>query len=152
MLLPFDAVAPLISALVVPKLQPALATGPPCSRHAVPRAACMHTPPRRLQLDVAGGGGDALSLADVAETGSISGFSLASSSLPRHTNAAAALAGASGVGAAPQQQLVGLLSENRDLLDKLSAMHGKLKLTRARLAQREQELRSVQAEVSASSG
>ena len=75
-----------------------------------------------------------MSQADAGDAASMSGLSLVSSSLPQRT------------GQAPMQ-LVGLLSENRDLLDKLAAMHSKLKLARARLAQREQELRSAQAEV-----
>ena len=74
-----------------------------------------------------------MSQADAGDAASMSGLSLVSSSLPQRT------------GQAPMQ-LVGLLSENRDLLDKLAAMHSELKLAQARLAQREQ-LRSAQAEV-----
>ncbi|EFJ42063.1 hypothetical protein VOLCADRAFT_97975 [Volvox carteri f. nagariensis] len=48
---------------------------------------------------------------------------------------------------APQQQLVGMLTENRDLLEKLTATHSKLKQARAKLAQWEQELRSKDLEV-----
>ncbi|GIL84609.1 hypothetical protein Vretifemale_13262, partial [Volvox reticuliferus] len=48
---------------------------------------------------------------------------------------------------APQQQLVGMLTENRDLLEKLSSTHSKLKQARAKLAQWEQELRSKDLEV-----
>ncbi|GLC75427.1 hypothetical protein PLESTF_001635600 [Pleodorina starrii] len=43
---------------------------------------------------------------------------------------------------APPQQLVGMLSENRDLLEKLTVTHSKLKQARAKLAQCEQEMRS----------
>ncbi|GLC53887.1 hypothetical protein PLESTB_000800400 [Pleodorina starrii] len=48
---------------------------------------------------------------------------------------------------APPQQLVGMLSENRDLLEKLTVTHSKLKQARAKLAQCEQEMRSKDLEV-----
>lgn len=43
--------------------------------------------------------------------------------------------------------VVGMIAENRDLIDKMSSMHARLKLTRAKLAQRERELESKEAEV-----
>ncbi len=48
-------------------------------------------------------------------------------------------------------QFVGVLSENRDLLEKLTSTHSKLKLAKSKLVQKEQELRSKEAEVSAGS-
>lgn len=45
-------------------------------------------------------------------------------------------------------QLVGMLTENRDLLDKITTMHNKLKLARAKISQLEQTVRSRDAEVS----
>ncbi|KAG2436403.1 hypothetical protein HXX76_006707 [Chlamydomonas incerta] len=47
-------------------------------------------------------------------------------------------------GGAPQ--LVGMLTENRDLLDKITTMHNKLKLARAKIAQLEHAVRSCDAE------
>ncbi len=46
-------------------------------------------------------------------------------------------------------QVVGMIAENRDLIDKMSSMHARLKVTRAKLAQKERELESKEAEVSA---
>ena len=66
-----------------------------------------------------------------------------------HHTDVASVSGASlsTVSHAPQQQLVGMLSENRDLLEKLTATHSKLKQAKAKLTQWEQELRSKDFEV-----
>lgn len=45
------------------------------------------------------------------------------------------------------QQLVGMLTENRDLLEKLTATHLKLRQARSKLVQWEQEMRSKDLEV-----
>ncbi len=69
--------------------------------------------------------------------------------LTQHQTDAASMSGASmsTVSHAPQQQLVGMLSENRDLLEKLTTTHSKLKQAKAKLTQWEQELRSKDLEV-----
>ncbi len=48
---------------------------------------------------------------------------------------------------APQLQLVGMLSENRELLERLTGMHARHKAERAKLAQRELDLRARDAEL-----